>query len=73
MIACSLVEQLNTAGGIADKKSMRSLLLKLVIFFAVIEGLGRVNFTVLLLALGLGIAAIVCADLVVTSLSSRAQ
>ena len=34
---------------------------------------GIACITVLLLALGLGIAAIVCADLVVTSLSSRAQ
>jgi hypothetical protein len=52
---------------------MRGLLLKLIVFLAVIEGLGRVNFTVLLIALGLGIAAIVCTDLLVTNLSSRAQ
>jgi hypothetical protein len=52
---------------------MRRLVTKLIVFFAIIEGLGRVDFVVLLLALGLGIAAIVCADLLVTSPSSRAQ
>jgi hypothetical protein len=52
---------------------MRSWLIKLGLFVAVIEGLGRVDFLVLLLLLGLGIAAIVCTDLLVTSLSSRAQ
>jgi hypothetical protein len=49
------------------------MVIKLVLFIALIEVLGRVDFLVLLLALGLGIAAIVCTDLLVTSLSSRAR
>jgi hypothetical protein len=48
------------------------MVIKLVLFFAMIEGLARIDFLVLLAALGLGIAAIVCVDLF-TSLSSRAQ
>lgn len=52
---------------------MRSLLINIIVFFAIIEVLGRIDFITLLLALGLGIAAIVCTDLLVTSLSSRAQ
>jgi hypothetical protein len=52
---------------------MRSALLKFMIFFGVVEGLGRVDLMVLLLALGVGIAALVCTDVVFTSLSSRAQ
>jgi len=51
---------------------MRSLAIKVIGFFALIEGLARVDFPVLLLVLGLGIAAIVCVDLF-TNLSSRAQ
>jgi hypothetical protein len=52
---------------------MRSLLVKIILFFAIMEGLGRVDLITLLLALGLGIAAMVCTDLLVTTLSSRAQ
>jgi hypothetical protein len=52
---------------------MRSLLINVIVFFAVIEVLGRIDLITLLLAIGLGIAAIVCTDLFVTSLSSRAQ
>ena len=52
---------------------MRNLLINVIVFVAVIEGLGRLDFLVLLAALGLGIAAIVCTDLLFTSLSSRAQ
>ena len=52
---------------------MRSLVIKLILFAAVIEGLGRVDLIVLLAGIALVIAAIVCTDLLVTSLSSRAQ
>ena len=52
---------------------MRSALLKLLVFLGIMEGLARVDFVTLLLILGLGVAVIVCADLVVTNLSSRAQ
>ena len=51
---------------------MRSLAIKVIAFFALIEGLARIDFLALLLVLGLGIAAVVCVDLA-TSLSSRAQ
>jgi hypothetical protein len=52
---------------------MRKLAIKVLVFLAILEGLRRVDLPVLLLALGLGIAAIVCADLLVTNPSSRAQ
>jgi hypothetical protein len=52
---------------------MRGLVIKLVLFIALLEVLDRVSFLTLLLALGLGIAAIICTDLLVKSLSSRAQ
>jgi hypothetical protein len=52
---------------------MRSLLIKIGVFAAVIEGLGRLDFLVLVSACGLAIAAIVCTDLALTNLSSRAR
>jgi hypothetical protein len=52
---------------------MRRLVINVIVFAALIEGLGRVDFLALLAALGLGIAAIVCTDLLFTNLSSRAQ
>jgi hypothetical protein len=55
------------------KVVMRSAVIKIVGFFGVIEGLRRVDLVTLLTALGLGIAAIVCTDLLLTNLSSRAQ
>jgi hypothetical protein len=52
---------------------MRSLLINAIVFAALIEGLGRMEFLTLLAVIGLGIAAIVCTDLLFTNLSSRAQ
>ena len=46
---------------------MRRLVIKLILFFAVVEGLAHVNLMVLLAAMGVGIAAIVCADLLLDS------
>jgi hypothetical protein len=58
----------------ADKSiEMRRLLIRLIVFIAVIEALGRLDFIVLLSALALAIAGIVCTDLLFTSLSSRVQ
>jgi hypothetical protein len=52
---------------------MRRLVIKLIVFLVLIEGLGHVDILVLLSALALGMAAIICTDLLFTSLSSRAQ
>ena len=50
---------------------MRRLAIKLILFCALIEGLGRVHFTVLLAAMGVGIAVVVCTDLLLDSASMR--
>ena len=50
---------------------MRKLIIKLMLFFAVIEGLARVDFMVLLTAMGLAIAAVICTDLLLDSPSPR--
>ena len=52
---------------------MRRLVFNVIVFVALIEGLARVGLLTLLAAIGLGIAAIVCTDLLFTNLSSRAQ
>jgi hypothetical protein len=52
---------------------VRRLLIKLLIFLGIIEGLGHVDFMVLISALALVIAGIVCTDLLFMSPSSRAQ
>ena len=52
---------------------MRSLVIKLMVFVAVVEKLGHVNFMVLVSGLALVIVGLVCADMLVTNLSSRAQ
>ena len=46
---------------------MRKLIINLILFFAVIDGLARVNFMVLLAALGVAIAAVICTDLLLDS------
>jgi hypothetical protein len=51
---------------------MRRLAIRLLLFVAVVEGLGRVDFMVMLSALGLLIAVIVCTDLFMNP-SSRAR
>jgi hypothetical protein len=52
---------------------MRRLVINLIGFIALIEGLGRVEFMVLILVLALGILAIIGFDVLFRSLSSRAQ
>ena len=50
---------------------MGKLLIKLALAFGVIEGLAYVNFLVLLTAMGLVIAALICTDLLLASPSPR--
>jgi hypothetical protein len=52
---------------------MKSLIVNGLIFIAILEGLGRLDFVTLIAALALGIAILVCMDLLITNLSSRAQ
>jgi hypothetical protein len=42
---------------------MRKLIIRLIIFFAIIEGLGHVNFMVLVAGMAVALAAIICSDL----------
>jgi hypothetical protein len=42
---------------------MRGLLIKLLLFIAAMEGLARINFMVLLAAVGVGLAVVVCTGL----------
>lgn len=42
---------------------MRGLLIKLLLFAATMEGLTRINLMVLLSAIGLGIAVVICMGL----------
>jgi hypothetical protein len=42
---------------------MRRLIIKLLLFAATIEGLSRVNLMVLLSAVGMGIAVVICTSL----------
>jgi hypothetical protein len=44
---------------------MRKLVIKLTLFVGVMEGLGRVDFIVLLTGIGVAIAVIVCSDYLV--------
>ncbi|HYR90467.1 MAG TPA: hypothetical protein VE422_40740 [Terriglobia bacterium] len=50
---------------------MGKLIIKLSLVFGVIEGLGYVDIVVLLTAMGLVIAAVICADLLLASPSPR--
>jgi hypothetical protein len=50
---------------------MRRLILKFVLFIAVIEGLGRIDLVVLLAGLALTAAALICSDLLFDSASSK--
>ncbi|HSU88388.1 MAG TPA: hypothetical protein VLL56_06105 [Terriglobia bacterium] len=50
---------------------MRRLIIKLLLFFATIEGLGRIDLMVLICAMGVAIAAIICTDLLLDSVSLR--
>ena len=43
---------------------MRRMIIRFVIFFAIIEGLGHVNFMVLVAGMALALAAIICTDLI---------
>ena len=42
---------------------MRGLLIKLLLFLATMEGLARINLMVLLSAVGVAIAVVICTDL----------
>ena len=44
---------------------MRGLIIKLLLFAATLEGLARINLMVLLSAVGVGIALVICSDLLV--------
>jgi hypothetical protein len=46
---------------------MRGLAIKLMLFLGVMEGLGRLDFMVLLTAIGVAIAVIVCTDFLLDS------
>jgi hypothetical protein len=50
---------------------MGKLIIKMALLFAVMEGLSRINIAVLLTAMGLAIAAVICADLLLDSASPR--
>ena len=48
---------------------MRGLVIKLLLFLAAMEGLAHVNLTVLLSAMGVAIAVVICTDLFLVSAS----
>lgn len=50
---------------------MRKLLIKLILFVGLLEGLRHVDFMVLLAATGAALAAVICADLLLDSASPR--
>jgi hypothetical protein len=52
-------------------RRLRRLIFKLTVFFAILEGLARVDFLVLLAAMGVGIAILICSDLILASPSPR--
>jgi len=48
---------------------MRRLVIKFMLFLGVMEGLGKVDIMVLLAALGVAMAAIICTDLLLDPVS----
>jgi len=50
---------------------MRRLIIKLLVFIGIIEGLEYINFMVLLSAMGVAIALVICTDLLLASASPR--
>jgi len=50
---------------------MGKLIIKVALLFAVMEGLARIDIAVLLTAMGLAIAALICTDLLLDSTSPR--
>jgi len=50
---------------------MRRLIIKLILFLAAMEGLAHVNLMVLLSAMSVAIAVVICTDLFLVSASSR--
>jgi len=50
---------------------MRKLVIKLTLFLAVVEALARVDFMVLLSAVGVAVALVICTDLLLASTSPR--
>ena len=50
---------------------MRRLIIKFLLFLAAMEGLAHINLMVLLSAMGVAIAVVICTDLFLVSASSR--
>ncbi len=50
---------------------MRKIITNLFVFIGVLEGLGRVNVTVLLAAVAVAVAIMICIDLLLDSASPR--
>jgi len=50
---------------------MRKLVIKLLLFLAAMEGLAHVNLMVLLSAMGVAVAVVICTDLFLISSASR--
>jgi len=50
---------------------MRRLIIKFLLFLAAMEGLGHVNLMVLLSAMGLAVAVVICTDVFLVSASAR--
>ncbi|HYR43967.1 MAG TPA: hypothetical protein VER98_13140 [Terriglobia bacterium] len=50
---------------------MRRLIIKLLLFVGIIEGLAYINFMVLLSAMGVAIALVICTDLLLASTLPR--
>lgn len=46
---------------------MRRLIIKLIVFCAILKGLAHLDLMVLLAAMGVAIAAVICADLLLDS------
>ncbi len=50
---------------------MRRLLITLILFFGLLKGLAHIDLMVLLAAMGVAIALLICADLLLDSPSPR--
>jgi hypothetical protein len=52
-------------------RRMRRMILKLAVFFALIEGLAHVDLLVLIAGMAVGLALVICSDLLLASPSPR--
>ena len=50
---------------------MRRLIIKLILFFGIMKGLALIDLMVLIAAMGVAIAVVICADLLLDSPSPR--